>query len=112
MASYKVYGKWYHLEYSDYFEEVVDARSSREAVFKAAKWLSEVERAAEIQWVSNKPTAVQLGRLDPEPEFWVGDDQIYQIKTVTKLEPGEVECPKCRGVGKIQGYVEVEQGAF
>lgn len=110
MPFYKVYGKWYHLQYSDYFEVVVEAPSPRAAILRAAKSLSDVDRAADIEWGHHKPAEVPIGPLDPEPEFWVGDDQIYQIRTVTRVEPGEIECSTCRGLGRIQGYVEAESG--
>ncbi|MBI2303260.1 MAG: hypothetical protein HYU86_00740 [Chloroflexi bacterium] len=112
MAFYRVYGKWYHLEYSGYFERVVRARSPREAIFKFARCLSDVEPSAEIEWVTNKPSVVKLGQLEPQPELWVGDGHIYQIRTVTKVEPGEIECPTCKGVGRIQSYIEVTPGGY
>lgn len=108
MAFYKVYGKWYHLEYSDYFEEVVKARSPQAALLRFARCLSSAKHFNDIEWECNKPEGVQTGLLDPQPAFWVGDDQIYQVRKITRVKPAEIECPTCKGVGKIQGYIAVE----
>ena len=108
MAFYKVYGKWYHLEYSDYFEEIVQATSPRKALLKVARCLSDVDRDADISWDSQPPKVIYPGQLALEPTFWVGDDQVFKVRSITEVERQEIECPTCKGTGKALGYVEVE----
>lgn len=106
MPYYEVSGKWYHLEYSDYFGEVIAARNPRAAIIKFALehcWNGPEDIAWEL-----KPRRVKLGRLEPEPTFWVGDDQMYKVRHVAQVKPEIVECPQCHGDGKIRGFVPVD----
>lgn len=105
MALYQIYGKWYHLSYSDYFKHVVRARSPRAALLKAARSLSDVEKASEVDWEGGEPTKITVGQLDPQPRFWVGGDQMFQIRSITQVTPVQAECPTCKGTGKALEYV-------
>jgi len=93
---------------SDYFNEVVEASSSRVALYKFAKCFSGVTHAADIEWETSLPKLIHLGTQNPEPAFMVGDGQLYQIRKITAVKPAEIECPTCNGIGKTQGYVKVE----
>jgi hypothetical protein len=111
MAFYEIYGKWYHLSYSDYFTRVVKARSPRAALGKLARCFSGVDRNGDISWARDKPTQIAVGQLDPEPEFWVNDDQIYQVRTISKVKPQMIECPTCNGTGKFHSFVPDEMNS-
>lgn len=108
MPLFKVYGKRYHRERSDYFSEVVRASSPKAALYRFALCATGVERIAEVQWYRKKPDKVGTGWFDPQPSFWVGDDEIYQVRKISVVTPEVVECPACRGSGTTRGYVEIE----
>lgn len=52
--------------------------------------------------------AMATGQQEPEPTFWVGGDQMYKVRHVAQVRPKVVECPECRGEGKVRGFVPVE----
>lgn len=54
--------------------------------------------------------AVAVGQLEPEPTFWVGDDQMYKVRYVSQVRPQIVECLECHGRGKINGFVLIDDG--
>lgn len=106
MPYYEVSGKWYHLSYSEGFRQVIAARNPRAAIIKFGLehcW----DDPEDITW-EYKPARVQLGQLEPEPTFWVGDDQTYKVRHVSQVKPQVVECPECHGSGKVKGFVPFE----
>ena len=107
MPYYEIYGKWYHLSYSHSFREVVSARTPRAAIVKFARDLDGYEEEDDIYW-EHKPARVSLGQQEPEPTFWIGGDQMYTVRHVAQVRPEIVECPECRGEGKVRGYVPVD----
>ena len=107
MPHYEVSGKWYHREYSHGFSEVVSARTPRAAIVKFARGLDGYEEEDDIQW-ELLPQAVAVGQQEPEPEFWFGPDQMYQVRHVAQVRPEIVECSECHGEGTVRGYVPVD----
>lgn len=107
MAYYEVSGKWYHLSYSHGFREVVVARTPRAAIIKFAYGLDGADEPDDITW-DWKPVRVKLGQLELEPTFWIGGDQMYKVRHVAQVKPEIVECPECRGEGKVRGFVPVD----
>lgn len=86
MPYYRVYGKWYHLEYSDYFEKVLKAQSLKAALYRFAHYASGVKHIADIQWNRGKPKKVEVGKSTSEISFAVGADQICQVRSITEVE--------------------------
>jgi len=107
MPYYRIRGKWYHLEYSDLFNEVIEARSPRSAIITFALDHTGEEQVRKISWDMPLARKIQMGALEPEPAFWVGDDQLYSIRSVTRVVPREVVCPTCEGRGRTQGFVDL-----
>lgn len=107
MPYYRLYGKQYHREHSDYFAEVVKASSPLAAINKLAKELNGFEHLSEVTWYREKPKLLKEGQQDSEPSFWVGDDEIYKVRSITKVKPTAIICPECNGIGKTKGYVAV-----
>ncbi|GEM_PF-4532152 len=107
MPYYEISGKWYHLSYSHSFKQVVKARTPRAALFKLARCLSgeEDDDEDETYWDGGKPKHVPTGEVDPEISFWVGADQMYQVRTITRVRPQIIECPECNGSGRVKGFV-------
>lgn len=108
MAFYRVYGKSFHTEHSDYFNEIVEARSPRAALYHLARYASGVESITDVQWESAKPREVKLGHLDPEPTFWTHGDDLYEVRTITLVKRREATCPRCKGTGMAMVYEDVE----
>ncbi|MBI2854958.1 MAG: hypothetical protein HYX87_08600 [Chloroflexi bacterium] len=108
MPLYRVYGKSFHREHSDYFSEIIEARSPRAALYRLARDASGVESIGEVWWESPKPKKVGVGRLEPEPTFSPHDDELYKVRTITLVERREVTCPKCKGTGRAMVYEDVE----
>jgi hypothetical protein len=108
MAHYRIRGKWFHLEYSHHFEEVVKAASPRAAIIGLAKEYTNEEHNSGIYWEKPAPKLVKVGLQETEPAFWVGDDQLYSIRYITRVVPREVVCPTCEGTGRTQGFVDVQ----
>jgi len=108
MAYYRVYGKWFHLEYSDLFNEVIEARSARSAIITFALEHTGEDSTRAINWHAPLPKKIQVGLLEAEPAFWVGIDQLYSIRYITRVVPTEVVCPTCEGTGRTQGFVDVQ----
>ena len=107
MPYYEIYGKWYHLSSSHSFAEVVRAGTPRAAIVKFARGLDGYEEEDDIYW-ELLPATVAPGQQEPEPIFWVGGDQMYKVRHVAQVRPEVVECPECRGEGKVRGYVPVD----
>ena len=108
MSLYEIYGKWFHLQYSDYFSKVVKAPSARTALYSFAKCFSGVSRASEIQWQTSPPRVVGVGLQEHEPAFMVADDQMYQIRRIIQVKLATIECQTCNGAGKTEGHIPVE----
>ena len=108
MAYYEISGKWYHLEYSHSFKEVAKGRTPKAALLRLARCLSDDEDDDDQHWDGGKPRSVPLGQIDPEISFWVGDDQMYQVRFIIRVKPGIVGCPECNGSGKVNGFVPVD----
>ncbi len=105
MSFYRIYGKWYHLEYSHYFGEVEEAHSPTDALHSFALHASDFDNEEEVNWDSEKPKEVDVGLLEPKASFWVGDDQMYQIRSIEKVKPSSTVCPECNGTGALNTYV-------
>jgi hypothetical protein len=104
MRYYEIYGKWFHLEYSDFFWKVVEATSPREALDRLAQSLAEDCGESDVDWLTPADEAIQTGIQDTEPSFMVWDDQVYQVRKITEVKPVEVECSHCGGTGRTTGY--------
>ena len=108
MPYYRIYGKWFHLEYSHFFEEVIKSKSPRAAIIKLAKDSSGEERLSDVSWDKPPSKLIKVGLQETEPTFWVGADQLYQIRSIVEVKPAQIPCRACGGVGKTLGYEEVE----
>ncbi len=107
MPYYEISGKWYHLSYSHSFGHVVKASTPRAALLRLARCLSGAEEEDDLYWDGGKPKSVPTGQIDPEISFWVGSDQMYQVRTITQVKPQIIECPECNGSGRVKGFVPV-----
>lgn len=107
MAYYEIAGKWYHLSYSHSFTEVVSARTPRAAIVKFTRGLDGYEEEDDVYW-ELLPRTVAVGQQEPEPTFWFGADQMYTVRHVAQVRREIVECPECRGEGKVRGFVPVD----
>lgn len=107
MPYYEIYGKWYHLEYSHYFKHVAKGRTPRAALLRLACCLSGAENDDDLYWDGGKPKNVPTGQIDPAISFWVGGDQMYQVRIITEVRPQIIECPECHGSGQVKGFVPV-----
>lgn len=108
MPFYDVYGKWFHLQYSEHFSRIVKAPSPEAALLRFARCFSEVTRSSAIEWETSPPEAIKAGLQDPKPAFMVGGDQIYQVRAITTVKPTKTVCPTCEGSGSTRGYVVIE----
>jgi hypothetical protein len=108
MGYYKVYGKEYYQEFSDFFEEIVEAKTPREALYKFIRGIGGKTQPRDVQWVSGKPMKVGPGWVTPEPTFWTDCGHIFEVRRIVEVTPARVTCPTCKGAGTIYGYVELD----
>lgn len=109
MGYYKVYGKEYYGELSDFFEEIVEADSPKAALCRFALGIAGMDSEEDIDWASDKPGAINAGWLATEPTFWTEYGHILKIRRIVAVKPTRVTCPACHGGGQTDGYIELDE---